>query len=158
MNAVRINHVSVHAKDLAASVEFYVGLLGAEPIPTLNFGFPVQWLALGDTQLHLFEKDHQPPSHNHFAVEVADLEPVYRRAEQLDAFDTVAFGHHLYSLPGDVAQLYVRDPGGNLVELDAVGASRLPEDLRAQMRSFADVFPQDDEQMGARFYLGRATA
>ena len=155
---MRINHVSVHAKDLAASVAFYARLLGAEPIPTLNFGFPVQWLAVGDTQLHLFERDHPAPSHHHFAVTVADLEPVYRRAAELDAFDTVAFGHHLYVLPGDVAQLYVRDPGGNLVEIDAVEASRLPDDLRAQMRTFAEVFPQDDEQMSARFFLGRATA
>ena len=154
MTAVRINHVSIHAPDLAASVDFYVRLLGAAPIPTLNFGFPVKWLAIGDTQLHLFERDHPAPSHHRCAVTVDDLEPVYRRAQELGAFDTVAFGRQLYVLPGDVAQLYVRDPGGNLVEIDAPGASGLPEDVRAQMKTFADVFPQDAEQMGARFFLG----
>ena len=46
--------------NLRESVDFYVELLGAEPIPTPNFGVPVQWLALGRTQLHLFERDLQP--------------------------------------------------------------------------------------------------
>ena len=47
----RINHVSINARDLQESVDFYVELVGAEPIPTPNFGLPVQWLALGRTQL-----------------------------------------------------------------------------------------------------------
>lgn len=63
--AARINHVSVNAKELAASVEFYVDVFGAEPIPTPNFGLPVQWLAIGESQLHLFECDVGPLSHHH---------------------------------------------------------------------------------------------
>jgi catechol 2,3-dioxygenase-like lactoylglutathione lyase family enzyme len=43
----QINHVSVNARLLQESVDFYVDLLGAELIPTPNFGLPVQWLALG---------------------------------------------------------------------------------------------------------------
>jgi Glyoxalase/Bleomycin resistance protein/Dioxygenase superfamily len=78
----RINHVSVNARDLQESVDFYVDLLGAEPIPTPNFGLPVQWLALGRTQLHLFERDLQPTSHHHLGITVDDLEPVYRAAER----------------------------------------------------------------------------
>src|SRR5690349_5885213 len=54
---LRINHVSVNAKDLEESTQFYVDLLGAERLTTPNFGIPVQWLALGRTQLHLFERD-----------------------------------------------------------------------------------------------------
>ena len=53
MEATRINHVSVNASDLGASVRFYVEVLGATPIATPNFGFPVQWLGLGDTQVVL---------------------------------------------------------------------------------------------------------
>ena len=45
--ASRINHVSVNATDLAASVEFYVDVLGAGPLATPNLGLPVQWLGLG---------------------------------------------------------------------------------------------------------------
>ena len=96
----RINHVSVNARDLQESVDFYVDLLGAEPIPTPNFGLPVQWLALGRTQLHLFERDLQPTSHHHLGITVDDLEPVYRAAERRDAFDRDAFRNHLVELPG----------------------------------------------------------
>jgi hypothetical protein len=99
----RINHVSVNARDLQESVDFYIDLLGAQPIPTPNFGLPVQWLALGRTQLHLFEGDLRPTSHHHFGVTVDDLEPVYRAAERRGAFDYDAFRNHLVEMPGDVS-------------------------------------------------------
>ena len=149
----RINHVSVNARNLRESVDFYVDLLGAEPVPTPNFGLPVQWLALGRTQLHLFERDLQPTSHHHFAVTVDDLEPVYRAAERRDAFDRNAFGNHLVELPGDVVQLYVRDPAGNLVEIDQAGVDRLPEDLRALLKGLWDFNPQDEENMRGRLFV-----
>jgi catechol 2,3-dioxygenase-like lactoylglutathione lyase family enzyme len=151
--SARINHVSVNARDLQASVDFYVELLGAEPIPTPNFGVPVQWLALDRTQLHVFERDLQPTSHHHFAVTVDDLEPVYRAAERHGAFDRQSFGNHLIELPGDIVQLYLRDPAGNLVEIDQYGGERLPEDLRAELKGLWDFNPQNDENMRARLFV-----
>jgi len=149
----RINHVSVNARDLQESVDFYVDLLGAELIATPNFGLPVQWLALGPTQLHLFEKHIQPTSHHHLGITVDDIEPVYRAAERRDAFDREAFGNHLVELPGDLVQLYVRDPAGNLVEIDQDGVDRLPDDLRSQVKPLWDFNPQSDEQMSARLFV-----
>ena len=150
----RINHVSVNAVDLAESVDFYVDLLGAERIATPNFGLPVQWLALGDTQLHLFERDVTPSSHHHLGITVDDLEPVFRAAERRDAFDRDAFSNHLVQLPGNVVQLYLRDPAGNLVEIDCHGAERLPDDIRAQLKALWDVHPQDEENMSGRLFVG----
>ena len=149
----RINHVSVNARDLQESVDFYVDLLGAEPIPTPNFGLPVQWLALGRTQLHLFERDSQPGSHHHLGITVDDLEPVYRAAEQLGAFDDQAFRNHLVELPGDVVQLYLRDPAGKLVEIDHHGVQRLPEDMRGRLRGLWEFNPQSEEQMRGRLFV-----
>ena len=88
-----------------------------------------------------------------FAVEVDDLEPAYRVAERRGAFDRTAFGNHLVELPGDVVQLYVRDPAGNLVEVDCVGVDRLPEDMRSQLEGLWDMHPQSDENMGARLFV-----
>ena len=150
---LRINHVSVNARDLRESTDFYVDLLGAERLTTPNFGLPVQWLALGRTQLHLFEKDLTPTSHHHLGITVDDLEPVYRAADKRGAFDDVAFKNRLVELPGDVVQLYVRDPSGNLVEFDHHGVDRLPEDLRAQVKPLWERHPQSDEQMSARLYV-----
>ena len=148
-----INHVSVNARDLRESVDFYVELLGAEPIPTPNFGLPVQWLALGRTQLHLFERDSQPSSHHHLGITVDDLEPVYRVAEKHDAFDRTAFRNHLVHLPGDVVQLYIRDPAGNLVEIDQHGADRLPDDIRAQLKGLWEFNQQSDENLRGRLFV-----
>src|SRR3954454_6871286 len=145
--SLRINHVSINALNLQESVDFYVDLLGAEPIATPNFGIPVQWLALGTTQLHLFEKDLTPTSHHHLGITVDDLAPVYRAAERRGAFDREAFGNHLVELPGDVGQLYLRDPGGNLVEIDHAGVDRLPEDIRAHLKGIWEINPQSEQQM-----------
>ena len=151
--SLRINHVSINARDLKESVDFYADLLGAEPIATPNFGIPVQWLALGRTQLHLFEKDLTPTSHHHLGITVDDIEPVYRAAERRGAFDDQAFGSRLVELPGDVVQLYVRDPAGNLVEIDQHGAGRLPEDLRTHLKGLWEFNPQSDAQMDARLFV-----
>ena len=150
---LRINHVSVNATDLQESVDFYVDLLGAEPIQTPNFGLPVQWLALGRTQLHLFERALQPTSHHHFGISVDDLEPVYRAAEARGAFDDRAFSNHLVELPGDIVQLYLRDPAGNLVEIDHAGKDRLPEDLRSQVMPLWEFNEQSDANMAGRLFV-----
>jgi catechol 2,3-dioxygenase-like lactoylglutathione lyase family enzyme len=149
----QINHVSVNALNLSESVDFYVDLLDAEPVPTPNFGLPVQWLALGRTQLHLFERALEPTSHHHFAVAVDDLESVYRAAERRQAFDYDAFGNHLVELPGDLVQLYVRDPAGNLVEIDQPGVDRLTDELRAQLKRLWDFHPQTEENLRGRLFV-----
>ncbi len=144
--------MSVNAKDLAASVEFYVDVFGAEPLATPDFGLPVQWLGIGESQLHVFEVDVDPLSHHHFAVTVEDLEPVYRRVEARGAFDYDAFGNHLIELPGDMVQTYLRDPAGNLIEIDTPGATRLPMALRSQLKRLEDIRPQTEENLAGRLY------
>jgi catechol 2,3-dioxygenase-like lactoylglutathione lyase family enzyme len=149
----RINHVSVSARDLDESLDFYIELLGAERIPAPDFGVPVAWMALGRTQLHLFESDVKPLSHHHLGITVDDLEPVYRAAERRDAFDRETFGNHLVELPGDVVQLYVRDPAGNMVEFDQAGVERLPDDIRSQVKPIWEMRPQSDENMRGRLFV-----
>jgi catechol 2,3-dioxygenase-like lactoylglutathione lyase family enzyme len=149
----RINHVSVNARDLEEGVDFYVDLLGCERIATPNFGIPVQWLALGATQLHLFEREMPTSSHHHFGVTVDDVEPVFRAAERRGALDRDAFRNHLVELPGDVVQLYVRDPSGNLMEVDHHGVDRLPDDLRAQLKPLWDFNPQSEENLKGRLFV-----
>ena len=83
---------------------------------------------------------------------VDDLEPVYRAAERRKAFDDIAFRNRLVELPGDVVQLYLRDPAGNLLEIDSPGADRLPEDMRALLKGLWEFNPQSDEQMRGRLY------
>jgi catechol 2,3-dioxygenase-like lactoylglutathione lyase family enzyme len=80
-----INHVSVNAIDIEASIAFYIDLFGQEScerIPTPNFGIPVavQWLRIGDRELHLFELKELPIASRfcHFAIAAADLDQFHR--------------------------------------------------------------------------------
>jgi len=129
--AVGLNHVSVVARDLDESIRFYVEMLGLEPLPTPDFGFPVQWLRAGDLQVHLFERPDAPPAYAHFAFQVDDVVALYERARELDILDRTSFGYPIAELPGGEAQLYIRDPAGNLLELDhpdgAAARERIPE-------------------------------
>ena len=149
----QINHVSVNALDLQQSVDFYVELLGAEPIPTPNFGLSVQWLALGRTQLHLFERALTPTSHHHLAITVESLAHPYEVAQRRGALDREAFGNHLVELPGDIVQLYVRDPAGNLLELDMHGVDRLSAAMRAELKGLWDFHPQSEDNMRGRLFV-----
>jgi catechol 2,3-dioxygenase-like lactoylglutathione lyase family enzyme len=129
--AVGLNHVSIVARDLDESIRFYVEVLGLEALPTPDFGFPVQWLRAGDLQVHLFERPDAPPAYAHFALQVDDVVALYEQARELDLLDRTSFGYAIAELPGGEAQLYVRDPAGNLLELDhpdgAAARERIPE-------------------------------
>jgi hypothetical protein len=69
------------------------------------------------------------------------------------AFEREAFGNHLVELPGDVVQLYVRDPAGNLVEMNQAGVDRLPDDIRRALKGIWEINPQSDENMRGRLFV-----
>jgi catechol 2,3-dioxygenase-like lactoylglutathione lyase family enzyme len=153
MNAVRINHVSVRAIDIAESVRFYAELFGARPIPTPNFGGVLQWMQLGDAQIHLFQRGEGWDRDAHFALEVEDFEKLYRQAEAMGVLDTKGnWGHHIFSLASGVVQMYVRDPANNLIEIVYPSVDELPADIAAVVQSRAVKHPQTEESARATFY------
>jgi lactoylglutathione lyase len=151
--ATNLNHVSVRATDIEQSVRFYEEVFGLKRIPTPNFGYPVQWLRVGPLQLHIFERPGNAPPYQHFALSVDDFEAVFRAARERGVLDETAFGHHIYELPGGQVQMYLKDPGGNLVEVDWPDVSTLSEEVRAQMKVMANLNPQSPENMKARLFL-----
>jgi lactoylglutathione lyase len=153
-----VNHVSIVAHDIETSLRFYVDELGLEPVATPNFGFPVIWLDAGHCQIHLFERPGAPPSHAHFGLEINEFMPVYRRMKELGVLDHVTFGNAMYELPDGGIQMYVRDPSGNLVELDHPDASSIPQDEVPEYMRLADVNPQDGEASTASLWHWREPA
>jgi catechol 2,3-dioxygenase-like lactoylglutathione lyase family enzyme len=147
----RINHVSVGARELGPSVRFYTELFGAEEIDTPNFGYPVQWLRLGDLQIHLFRRSAAAPTYHHFAIEVDDFETAFRKTRE--AHDRNTMGAHLNELPTGQIQLYLRDPGGNLVEINCADAGALSEETRAELVRLRDRYPQDASNSKAHLDL-----
>jgi catechol 2,3-dioxygenase-like lactoylglutathione lyase family enzyme len=148
--------VSVVASDLQESIRFYVDFFGLEPVPTPNFGFPVQWMRVGDLQLHLFERPDPAPTYHHLALSVDDFDAVYSRAKQAGILDHDTFGYHLFALPGDNVQLYIRDPGGNLIEVDWPELSKVGPEVRQDVRPLPQ--HQDEENQRATLFLARTQA
>lgn len=134
MPQAALNHVSVLAKDLDESVAFYRDVFDMEPLPTPNFEVPVKWLQAGDCQLHLFERDIDAIGYYHFGLTVENFEEVYRYAKEHDVFATWddTSDASIYRLPDGVAQMYLHDPAGNLVECDYPDIDALDDEILAE--------------------------
>ena len=114
----KVNHVNVTvpAEREADARRFYGDLLGLQQItkppgPRQNIG---AWYQLGESQLHLSIEDgvHQDERDAHVCYQVADVTVAER--EFRDA------GVEVISDPrptGRQARFFVRDPGGNLIEI-----------------------------------------
>jgi lactoylglutathione lyase len=141
-------HVSVHAHDVEESVRFYKDLFGMEEIPAPGFPFPVRWLRVGDLQLHLFQSEDPAPQGHHFGIEVDDFEATYEKVGEMGAQIEEGYFSSVYELPDGAVQLYVRDPAGNMVEVNWPDVSTLD---RSVISDIEKVVVGDE---GATLYLG----
>jgi catechol 2,3-dioxygenase-like lactoylglutathione lyase family enzyme len=153
MRATRINHVSIVAGDLEESARFYEELFGMERVPTAKFPEGVLWLKVGNQQLHLFEVGgNEPTDKHHFGMDVDDFEAVYARAKELDVLDTKAWGAAFRGHPMGWVQLYLRDPAGNLVEVNWPDATTLAPETLAEMVPLESMARQEGDAAVATLY------
>ncbi len=154
MRATRVNHVSVMANDLEESARFYEELFGMERVPTAKFPTGgVLWLKAGDQQLHLFESDEDEPTMRyHFGMDVDDFDAVYEKAKAMGILDTRAFGTPLRTHPAGWAQLYLRDPAGNLIEVDWPDSASLAPATLADAIPLESTAPQEGDAAIATIY------
>jgi catechol 2,3-dioxygenase-like lactoylglutathione lyase family enzyme len=156
VRATGLNHVSISARDLDESARFYEELFGLERLPTPTFGNPVVWFRLGDGQLHLFERDeHEAPLFHHIGLEVDDFEAFYLRLTELGIRDSDSLGP-IRELPSGEVQMYLRDPGGNLVEIDWPDASTLDRAIITDVRKLADDQAQAPGAENASLFMAKA--
>jgi catechol 2,3-dioxygenase-like lactoylglutathione lyase family enzyme len=155
MGATRINHVSIVVQDMAESIRFYEELFGAERVPTAKFpAGNVVWLKVGSTQLHLFESDggDAPTIHHHYGIDVDDFDAVYEKAKAMGILDSSAFGTPLRNHPQGWVQLYLRDPAGNLLEVDWPDMTTLAPSTLADMVPLEDSVRQEGDAAVATLY------
>jgi catechol 2,3-dioxygenase-like lactoylglutathione lyase family enzyme len=113
-----MNHVTVLAQDLGATVDFYVSLLGLRQGPRPDLGFPGAWLYAGEQAvLHVVAGRPLPEPRagviDHVAFSARGLAQVKAGLEARGLPIT------LRRLPGSGAwQLFCHDPNGARVELD----------------------------------------
>ena len=156
MQKATLNHVSIPARDLAESEQFYRDVLGCERIQAPNFGFPVCWLRLGDLQLHLQQVGPTPGvrTYQHFAVQVHDFAAAYQALKARGAFEEGTRYGDLWVLPGGEVQMFVRDPSDNLFEIDHPNAEMVDFSIFDRPpRRLSDEQVQDEQTRAATLFL-----
>ena len=158
MVAARFNHVTVYGPDVDELVSFYERVFGLEKVQAPNLGVPAAWLRCGDVQLHVVNRDVPAPRYHHFVLAVDNFEEVYRIAEKDGLFDEALAqddGLPLFELPGGEVQMYVRDPAGNLIEVDWPDVSTLDEEIADRVHDRTCTQPQSKAQLEARLFMDR---
>lgn len=117
MNTSGLHHVNLRVDDLEVARRFYVEVMGFEELDRPDFGFPGAWFRMGAHQLHLQTTDApdapDAKSGDHFALQVEDCAAC---ADELEARGVDVL--RLDPLPGAGTQAFLRDPAGNLIELN----------------------------------------
>ncbi len=149
MRATGFTHVSVHAHDLDESARFYAEVFGMEEIPAPAFPFPVRWLRVGNLQLHLFQSEDPAPRGHHFGIDVDDFEAAYEKVRELGVQEKEGYFSNVYELPDGAVQLYLRDPTGNMVEVNWPDVSTLDRSVVGEIEKV------DAGESGATLYLPR---
>ena len=157
MGAIDLNHVSISVRDFDESLAFYCDFLGMEHIPGPNFGVRTEWLRCGQRQVHLFPEGEPPTSRHHLALEVDDFEELFVEAVRRGCLVEVPGFAAANVLPDGAGQMYLVDPGGNLLELvcrDVRGVD--PE--KVPLRVLEDAFEQSEWNRRAELFLDRLPA
>ena len=116
MNITRVLHVSVNVEgDLDATRAFYEDVLGlaSKQRPEIP-GIAGHWFDLAGSELHLVDVPVGPigiqPSNHHYCVAVDDLDAAINELEQRGI-------EYRRGAQGDVVQIWILDPAGNIIEL-----------------------------------------
>jgi len=116
MKIVRVQHISVNCHgNLDATRKFYSDLFELSDIPRPDIpGIGGSWLGIGDVQLHLVDAaesgDSPDPVAPHWCMWVADINAARTELESAGI-------DYLAGAQGDVAQILISDPNGQVVEL-----------------------------------------
>jgi catechol 2,3-dioxygenase-like lactoylglutathione lyase family enzyme len=153
VRAIRFNHVSISAVDMEKSLGFYIEIFGMERLPSPDFSGHVEWLRLGDQQLHLFHDETPAPERHHIALDVDDFEAAFLKAKELGVLEERTFGASVRELNDGAVQMYLRDPAGNLVEVDWPDVATLDRSVVTPIHRLADERPQSDEAARASLYF-----
>ena len=121
-----LDHVTIVVKDLAATKNFYVDLLGMREVARPKFSFVGQWFQAGPTLIHTileaegtgragFTREENTRGH-HFAFLIEDAQAAYQTLQER----CVPVISPPRTRPDGAVQVFLQDPDGHLVELCSV--------------------------------------
>lgn len=109
-----LHHVALNVDDIATADRFYLDVLGLERIERPDIGIAGSWFqAPNGLQVHLLEiPGSVGPDSNHIAFAVDDIDAAIAevRATGFEVDD--------WSDIGTGRQVFLRDPSGNIIELN----------------------------------------
>jgi glyoxylase I family protein len=109
-----IHHVNLMVDDVDAARRFYRDVLGLEEIERPDFGTEGAWFRAGTTQVHLTIGDRPVPDgfqHVAFCSENVSRDAARLTGLGIEVVEPVR-------IVGAGHQAFVRDPAGNLIELN----------------------------------------
>ena len=124
-----LNHVGIRVDDLDAAIRFYAEGFGLERIPAPSFGSPVVWLRAGSLQLHLTETERRSRALGTSRSRSTTSGPSIAGPWSTGVLSRSADGNAVFELPGGECQMYLHDPGGNVVEVCHPDAARWREEI-----------------------------
>ncbi len=123
-------------------------------LPTPTFQEPVLWLALGDQQLHLFQRDDVEArrARTISASTSTTSRPSTGRRRSAGCSTGTRGTRPVRYHPAGWVQMYIRDPSGNLVEVDWPDVSTLDPEIVAEFGRLEDDVPQEGDAREATLY------
>lgn len=130
IKATVLNHTTFVVDDLEKAVAFYVNELGLEEIPAYGFDYPAAFLRINATQqLHLTEWEDTRSFRGHIALRVDQFKEAFERFRALGIIDVRPWGR-VRKLGDGVWQMWIRDPAGNLIEINSHPNAQVDESFR----------------------------
>jgi catechol 2,3-dioxygenase-like lactoylglutathione lyase family enzyme len=124
-------HVAIKAADLRATIAFYCRVLGLSEVPRPPFDFPGAWLGMsgGEALIHLYAGERARNADGSVVMGGAAIDHICLWARGHEAqrarFESLGLPYRSQAVPAtDLAQLFVFDPNGVLIEL----SYRLPDE------------------------------
>ena len=119
-----LHHVAVCVTDIVRSKRFYRDVLGLKEVERPAFPFEGAWYELGDgRQLHLIVHEHPRTLRGTTEIDLRDGHLAFGVADYEGAVAALqAAGVDCVIRPDNVTpwkQVYVSDPDGNIIELNA---------------------------------------
>lgn len=131
---LKLNHVAVMADNSHELAAFYREVVGLDPMVTPGAKSvdpnSYKWLKVGEQELHVVQRDDAlaprlaleiDPLKAHFAFEVDSVEGIREITERLTEAGVKWMDWSPHGIPGK-HQVFMVDPGGNLVEFQLGGS------------------------------------
>jgi catechol 2,3-dioxygenase-like lactoylglutathione lyase family enzyme len=118
-----VHHVAITVTDIERSKRFYSEVLELPEVARPDFDFGGAWYEIGGREVHLIVHDQTKTLRGTTAIDLKDGHFALRVRSYADALKHLqAHGVPYLALPQNKtawAQIYVTDPDGNVIELNA---------------------------------------